>query len=249
LTLAGFDAEPRQVALLRSSAPRLLIGACRQWGKSVSAAALAVVEALVNPRALVLLLAPVQRQSSELFAKVTGIYDALGQPVPESRRTRTTLELMNGSRVVALPGQAATVRGFSGARLVVVDEAAFARDELFSAVSPMVSRSRGRLVLLSSAFAKRGFFYESWTNGGDDWNRTKVIASEVPALDPQFLEAERRVLGPRLFYMEYNFVFSDVLASAFDPDAIEKALEAGIRPLFAVGEPSPKGEPANEVAA
>ena len=62
LTLAGFDAEPRQVALLRSSAPRLLIGACRQWGKSVSAAALAVVEALVNPRALVLLLAPVQRQ-------------------------------------------------------------------------------------------------------------------------------------------------------------------------------------------
>jgi hypothetical protein len=230
--LAGYDPEPKQQALLSGTAPRVLIGACRQWGKSVSAAALAVVEALTVPRALVLLLAPVQRQSAELFGRVTTIYDALGQPVPELRRTRTALELMNGSRVLALPGVAATVRCFSSVRLVIVDEAAFARDELFSAVSPMVSRSQGRLVLLSSAFARRGFFYESWENGGTDWARTKVVAAEVPALDPEFLAAERRTLGPRLYRMEYEFVFSDVLASAFDPDAIERALEKAVRPLF-----------------
>jgi hypothetical protein len=234
LTLAGFDHEPRQAALLRSTAPRMLIGACRQWGKSVTAALMAVVEALIVPRALVLLLAPVQRQSGELFAKVTGIYDALGRPVPEQRRTQTTLELLNGSRVIALPGVASTVRGFSSVRLLVVDEAAFARDELFAAVSPMLSRSRGRLLMLSSAFARRGFFFESWENGGDDWFRTKVTAADVPALSPEFLAAERRVLGPRLYAMEYEFQFSDVLASAFDPDAIERALEAGkgIRSLF-----------------
>ena len=42
LTLAGFDREPRQAALLRSDAARGLILSCRQWGKSTTAAGMAV---------------------------------------------------------------------------------------------------------------------------------------------------------------------------------------------------------------
>ena len=61
-------------------------------------------------------------QSGELFGKVIGIFDRLGQPVPEVRRTRTELVLANGSRIVTLPGQSATVRSFSGVRLAVIDE-------------------------------------------------------------------------------------------------------------------------------
>ena len=143
--------------------------------------------------------------------------------------------LVNGSRIVTLPGQSATVRSFSGVRLAVIDEAAYCRDELLSAISPMLARSGGRLVLASSAFACRGFFYDSWESGGADWSRLKIMADTVPQIPAAFLEQERRTLGERLYRMEYFGQFCDVLASVFDPDAIERALENGIKPLFALG--------------
>src|SRR5205823_15122651 len=124
----------------------------------------AVNEILLEPAALVLLLAPSLRQSGELFLKATGIYDALGRPVPERRRTATTLELVNGSRLVCLPGKPANVRSFSRPRLVILDEAAFVDDGLFVATRPMLARSvGGKFVMASSPYGERGEFHRAWT--------------------------------------------------------------------------------------
>jgi hypothetical protein len=75
------------------------------------------------------------------------------------------LELRNGSRIVSLPGDETTVRGYSGVRLLVVDEAARVPDDLYFSIRPMLAVSGGRLVCLSTPFGKRGFFYEAWTEG------------------------------------------------------------------------------------
>jgi hypothetical protein len=57
--------------------------AARQAGKSTVTAAMAMHEALFNPPALVLLLSPSLRQSSELLRKVVGFYRTLkDQAVP-----------------------------------------------------------------------------------------------------------------------------------------------------------------------
>src|SRR5690349_19339659 len=95
VTLAGFDQEPRQAAFLRSEAGRELLLSCRQFGKSTACAGKAVNEVLLTAGALVLLLSPSLRQSGELFLKAMHLYDAIGRPVPETRRTATTLELVN----------------------------------------------------------------------------------------------------------------------------------------------------------
>ena len=100
--------------------------------------------ALRRSRSLVLLLSPSARQSGELVAKVFGYYDALGQPVGSCNRTELQLHLVNGSRVIALPRNEMTLRGFSGARLLVVDEASRVSDALYSAVRPTRAVSRGR---------------------------------------------------------------------------------------------------------
>jgi hypothetical protein len=231
LTLAGFDPEPHQAGLLRSTAGRELLLSCRQAGKSTAAAALAVSEALLNPGGLVLLLSPTLRQSGELFLKALSVYDALGRPVGEARRTATTLELANGSRVVSLPGKPGTVRGYSRPRLVVIDEAAFVDDALFPAVAPMLARSAGggRLVMASSPYGQRGEFYQQWTKG-HGWRRTRVTAAEVPAITAEFLAAERLVLGPRWYRQEYECSFEATSDSVFDPEVVAAALEAGERP-------------------
>ncbi len=119
-------------------------------GKAEAAAALALREALLVPGALVLLLSPSERQSGELQAKVFEHYDALGGPVPARKRTELQLHLVNRSRIIALPESERTVRGYSGARLLVVDEAARVGDALSYAVRPMLSVSRGRLQVARS---------------------------------------------------------------------------------------------------
>jgi hypothetical protein len=231
LRLAGFDQDDRQEALLRSDAANELVLSCRQFGKSTTGAALAVAECLLCPRALVLLVSPSLRQTAEIFGKATSIFDALDRPVPETRRTAVCLELANGSRLVSLPGKAATIRGYSRPRLIIADEAAFIDDAVFIAVRPMLARSAGRLIMMSSPYGQRGSFFEAWTKG-DNWRRTKVTASECPAITPQFLEAERRELGPRWYAQEYLCEFVATQDAVFDPVAVEQTLERGARPLF-----------------
>jgi hypothetical protein len=234
LQIAGYDPEPRQEALLRSTAPNELLLTCRQFGKSTVGAALAVAETLLHPRALVLLVSPSLRQTAEIYTKCCSIYDSLHRPVAETRRTAGTLELANGSRLVSLPGSAATIRGFSRPRLIVADEAAFIADDIFIAVRPMLARSAGRMVMMSSPYGQRGTFFEAWTKG-QNWRRTKVTASECPAIPPEFLESERRELGPRWFAQEYQCIFCATTDAVFDPVAVEATLERGARPLFLGG--------------
>jgi hypothetical protein len=52
---------------------------------------------------------------------------------------------------------------------LVVDEAARVSDALYEAARPMLIRhaQTARLILLSTAWARQGFFYRTWT-GGDE---------------------------------------------------------------------------------
>jgi hypothetical protein len=85
-------------------------------------------------RALVLVLSPSLRQSGEFFRKVRDFYRDLGKPIASKTDTALTLQLGNRSRVVSLPRKEQTVRGFSGASLLIVDEAARVPDDLYFAV-------------------------------------------------------------------------------------------------------------------
>src|ERR1035441_6131572 len=121
---AGMPPDSWPGRLLRSRAERVLLLCSRQSGKSTVTAAMALHEVLFRPSSLVLLLSPSLRQSQELFRKVTDFRNRIGVPIPVVEESALRVELKNGSRIVALPGTEETVRGFSGVRLLVVDEAA-----------------------------------------------------------------------------------------------------------------------------
>ncbi len=63
---------------------------------------------------------------------------------------------------MALPGKEGTIRGYSGVRLLILDEAARVPDELVEAVRPMLAVSSGTMVMPSTPFGTRGAFYEAW---------------------------------------------------------------------------------------
>ena len=189
----GIVSDHWQEEFLGSSADRVLLNCSRQSGKSTMSAVIALHRALYRPGSLVLCLAPALRQSQELFGKIAGFYRDLGRPVAPQGERKLSLELENDSRIITLPGSEKTVRGFSGAALLLVDEASRVDDGLYYAIRPMLAVSGGSLMMLSTPFGKRGVFYEEWS-GGHGWERYEVPASQCPRISEAFLEEERRVL-------------------------------------------------------
>jgi hypothetical protein len=227
----GIVPDSWQERLLRSEAPRVLMNCARQTGKSTAAGVLALHEALVTPAALVLILAPAERQAKELFSKVASFYHTLGHPIPADSYRKLGVELANGSRIEALPGTEKTVRGFSGVDLLVVDEAARVADELYYSVRPMLAVSGGRLLMLSTPFGKRGIFYHEWMEG-TSWERYTVTASECPRIPPAFLSEEREALGEWWYAQEYECRFMESVDSVFSHELIQAALTDEVEPLF-----------------
>src|SRR3712207_4613070 len=135
----GLDPDPWQEDLLRSTSDRVLLNCSRQSGKSTMTALIELHRALYYPNSLILCLAPALRQSQELFGKVLDFYRDLDRPVVASAERKLSLELDNGSRIITLPGTEKTIRGFSGAALLIVDEAARVDDALYYAVRPMLA--------------------------------------------------------------------------------------------------------------
>jgi hypothetical protein len=232
MEMVGLTPDPWQRELLRSQAERVLLLCSRQCGKSTSVACVALNEAYLQPGSLILLSSKTERQSGELFAKVTKFHRAL-QLVGTVRDMALTLELSNQSRIIALCGDGDNFRGFSDPRLCVVDEASIVDDSVLNALLPMLIVSGGRLIALSTPRGKRGWFYERWESGETDWQRINARAADSPRISKERLEEQRRNLGERLYSQEFlncfieseGQLFSDeTIAAIFDHEGFDGAL-------------------------
>ncbi|MEJ8568272.1 phage terminase large subunit [Elongatibacter sediminis] len=228
---AGLDPDPWQTQLLVSEEPRHLLLCSRQSGKSTTVASKAVETAIFDP-GLILMIAPAQRQSGELFRKAKDIYLALDDVPRIVQESARSMELANGSRIVALPGTEATIRGYSAPKLVLVDEAARVEDALYHSITPMLAVSRGRLIALTTPYGRRGWFYEAWEHGGDYWQRTKISAHDCPRIDAEWLKAERESVGDWAFRQEYLVEFVDTDEQFFSSALIEAAIDPDLEPIW-----------------
>jgi hypothetical protein len=158
----------------------------------------------------------------ELFRKVLLYYKRLEfHPSAESAHR---LELPNGSRILSLPSSVETVLGFHDVTLLVIDEAALVSDLLYMRARPMLNHQTGRLIVLSTPFGQRGFFYKEWKDFEDNrntiWKGISVTTDECPYMTRSFLQEERLKLGERAYAREYECVFEENEDSVFRMDLI-----------------------------
>ena len=228
---AGLVPDPWQADVLTSHEREIILLCSRQSGKSTVSSVLAAHEAVYSPGSLSLLLSPSLRQSQELFRKLKDVLAGLRSAMEIVEESALRLEYANGSRIIALPGKEATIRGFSGVDLLIVDEASRVPDELYQAIRPMLAVSGGRIVLLSTPFGKRGFFFHEWTEGGDQWQRVKITAYECPRINKEWLDSERKLIGDWWFKQEYLCSFVETLDQVFSYEHIRAALDYELQPL------------------
>jgi len=232
----GLDApDPWQGLMLRSTHPRVIANCHRQSGKSTVAALVALHQALFTPSSLALLLSPTLRQSSELFRKCMAAYSRLDRPVRVRAESALRLELVNGSRIISLPGESDNVRGYSRPDVVVLDEAARVDPALLAAIRPMLAISRGRLMFLSTPDGMDPVFWEAWQSEGEDWERYMVTAVECPRITPAFLAQERRTLPAAVFAAEYLCEFRVSSSNLFRPEDVDAAFTDELQEMIFEG--------------
>jgi phage FluMu gp28-like protein len=199
----GITPDDKQTRILRSRAPQVILNCSRQWGKSTISGILALHQALFTPRSLVLVVSPTLRQSGELLRKIISYLPQVGIRKRGDGVNALSILLPNGSRIVGLPGKDGTIRGFSGTKLLIIDEASQVADSLYRSVRPFLAAStNGRIVMVSTPYGTRGFFWEEWERG-ENWERLQTPATECARIKPTFLERERRSMGESWFKQEY----------------------------------------------
>jgi Terminase large subunit, T4likevirus-type, N-terminal len=202
MRLLNLEPDPWQIEVLQSTEPNVLLNCSRQSGKTTVAAILALVEALYRPLAKVLVFSRTHRQAKEIIGLIS-FFQLLLKDRLLKRRNQAEINFTHFSRIISLPCNEQTIRGYSQVDLIILDEAARLPDDLYRAVRPMLAVSQGRLFCLSTPHGRRGFFWEAWAQGGDDWRRFEVPATWIPRIAPAFLEKERRALGESYFRQEY----------------------------------------------
>lgn len=228
----GIEPDPWQAEVLRSEDKRLLLNCSRQSGKSTTTATKALHTGLYKPQSLILLVSPSQRQSQELFRKVKDAYHNMAERPGLLEDNKLSMTLTNGSRIISLPGDQATVRGFSGVTMILEDEAAQVRDEFYQAILPMLIINNGTLICMSTPFGKRGHFFEEWVAGGPEWKKIEITAEMCPRITAEQLEAQQRSLGDMFFRQEFMCEFVDTEDQAFKYDLIQRAFDEDVKPLF-----------------
>jgi len=138
----------------------------RQMGKSTVISQDAGEYALNNYDKSIMIIASVERQALLLFEKVLSyIYSTDKSKIKKGkdRPTKHELKLTNGSIIRCLPtGESGYgIRGFTIDRLYA-DEAAFIKEDVWAAVTPMLATTGGDIVLLSTPFGMENYFYRAF---------------------------------------------------------------------------------------
>jgi len=231
----NFIADPLQKEVLDCTAQRVILNACRQFGKSIMAAVRIAHRAKHYPGSNIIIASPGERQSGELYFKVKALLAQLGIPAKSDGINQHSLVLPNGSRIVGLPDAPDKVRGFSGTALLVIDEAAYASPELYVAVMPFLATSNGTMWVISTPKGQTGLFYDLWHNEKlTQWHRFRLSADQCPRIPAAFLE-EMKLIHPARYREEFMCEFRAAASQVFDREILTQCQDDAYEPFFGNG--------------
>ena len=220
----GWKPDPWQRDIMRNNQRNILLNCCRQSGKTTTAAQIAAHFAYFVPGSLSVILGPAQRQAAGMLRQARRLHAKGSGGERLLRNNVFDLETAQESRIITLPNDEDNVRGAAGVNLLLLDEASRIPDDLYYAVIPFITVSRGRQIAMSTPKGKRGWFWTAW-NGedGEEWAKVEVPWMKCPRLDQEQIEGLRIKFGPSRFAQEYECTFNAMEGMLFDPDDLAAA--------------------------
>ena len=195
----------------------------RQSGKSFTIAAKAVYKSITTPNNLTVIVSVNQRSADELLRKVKNWALACKtfSNLVDFSENASSVTFNNGSRVISLPANPASLRGWSGD--VILDEFAMIEndEEIFQAVLPVItSKMTGKqktLTICSTPTSLDTQFSKIWHTNDSSWSKHRYTIYECVEkglkADPELLK--QIVNDDLVFQTEYMCEFASGAGTAF----------------------------------
>ena len=187
----------------------------RQSGKSTVVTAYLLWYTLFNDNVNVAILANKAATAREMLQRLQLTYENLPNWMQQGvvNWNRGSLELENGSKIMAASTSASAVRGMSF-NIIFLDEFAFIpthiADEFFSSVYPTISSGKSTKVIIISTPKGMNMFYKLWHDaekGKNEYFTTEVHWSQVPGRDAAWKEQTIKNTSEEQFNQEFECEF------------------------------------------
>jgi len=221
----------------------------RQTGKSTTVVSYLLHYAIFNDNVRIAILANKAETARELLSRLQLSYENLPTWMQQGivSWNKGSLELENGSKIVAASTSSSAVRGNSF-NIIFLDEFAFIpnniAEQFFSSVYPTISSGKNTKVIIISTPNGMNMFYKLWHDAERKKNSyipTEVHWSAVPGRDAKWKEQTIANTSQRQFTQEFeceflgsvdtlinpaklrNLVYEDPIASNAGLDVYERA--------------------------
>ena len=197
----------------------------RQTGKSTTVVSYLLHYAIFNDNVNIGILANKAATARDLLGRLQLAYENLPRWMQQGivAWNKGSMELENGSKIIAASTSASAVRGMSF-NIIFLDEFAFVQnhlaDDFFASVYPTISSGKSTKVIIVSTPHGMNHFYRMWHDaerGQNEYVATEVHWSEVPGRDAKWKKQTIRNTSKQQFAIEFECEFLgsvDTLISA-----------------------------------
>ena len=201
----------------------------RQSGKSTTMVSYILHYVLFNPSMNVAILANKASTARDILGRLQLAYENLPKWLQQGVMSwnKGSLELENGSKIVASSTSSSAVRGGSF-NMIFLDEFAFVptnvASDFFSSVYPTISSGTSTKVIIVSTPNGMNLFYKLWTDAENKRNSYNIIDvhwSEVPGRDDKWREETIANTSEEQFQREFECEFLGSSNTLIHPSKIK----------------------------
>jgi len=200
----------------------------RQSGKSTIVVSYLLHYAIFNDNVNIAILANKASTAKDLLDRLQTAYENLPRWLQQGVLTwnKASLELENGSKIIAASTSASAVRGGSY-NIIFLDEFAFVAnhiaDQFFSSVYPTISSGKNTKVIIVSTPHGMNHFYKIWHDAERQKNEyipTEVHWSDVPGRDEAWKRQTIANTSEQQFKVEFECEFLGSVDTLINPSKI-----------------------------
>lgn len=187
----------------------------RQYGKSLLGQNMMLYWLLKNKNQKGAWISPIYNQAKKVFQELSS---ASNQIIKSSNKADLTMTFINGSTLQFLSAERYdSIRGFSF-NYVVIDEAAFIKNEaLNEAILPTLSALGKKCLIISTPKSKNWFYtyYLRGTTDNNDYISFKGLSTDNPHVSQDFILEQEKSLPTAIYRQEYLAEFSEASNDVF----------------------------------
>lgn len=221
LKLIGWQKDFTHKFLSLNPSDVLVVKASRQKGKSTMLCQSLFYVAINRPGSLSYFISPTNNQCRKQYNDMKD--SCVGSPlVVKLNESTQEIHFANGSKVFFRSAESGdNLRGntVNKGGILVIDEAAFIKDDTISILLPYVNVSKANIIVVSTPRRKSGMFYDWWIKS---INNTKgFIGLDVNQYDNSFFISDEQILSykstmsPEKFKNEILGLFSELDEGVF----------------------------------